>query len=310
MKMAFVRPVPAARPRSNSIRSPLMPRAFLPVIASLRAPPSPSSPRARTGSWSASPAPARSSDAARRPRHAARRVARAARLRNGQRRAGVAHPPAGPRNQRRAARRQDRRGRPAVFPDMMRGASARNTSRSCGAGRRGMNSPWTRRCCARARRGPRASGSSARSTPTAHPPGRGSRRCAGSSACERPVRAWCARRPETGRLHQIRVHLAHTGHPVVGDKIYGPDEGCYLEFIDTGWTPRARPASSCSTATPCTPTGSPSSRNPAHPTARSGHPLPGGHGGFGGRRPCRRLLPANAPRPGKRRQAAALRTRA
>ena len=23
----------------------------------------------------------------------------------------------------------------------------------------------------------------------------------------------------------------------MGDKIYGPDEGCYLEFIDTGWTP-------------------------------------------------------------------------
>ena len=44
-------------------------------------------------------------------------------------------------------------------------------------------------------------------------------------------------RPETGRLHQLRVHLAHAGHPVVGDKIYGPDEGCYLEFIDTGWTP-------------------------------------------------------------------------
>ncbi|MCE9608734.1 MAG: RluA family pseudouridine synthase [Chthoniobacter sp.] len=44
--------------------------------------------------------------------------------------------------------------------------------------------------------------------------------------------------PETGRTHQIRVHLAHAGHPVVGDKIYGPDERCYLEFIETGWTPR------------------------------------------------------------------------
>lgn len=43
--------------------------------------------------------------------------------------------------------------------------------------------------------------------------------------------------PETGRMHQIRVHLSHAGHPIVGDKIYGPDEGCYLEFIETGWTP-------------------------------------------------------------------------
>jgi 23S rRNA pseudouridine1911/1915/1917 synthase len=43
--------------------------------------------------------------------------------------------------------------------------------------------------------------------------------------------------PETGRMHQIRVHLAASGHPLVGDKIYGPDEGCYLEFIETSWTP-------------------------------------------------------------------------
>lgn len=47
------------------------------------------------------------------------------------------------------------------------------------------------------------------------------------------VRCW----PLTGRTHQIRVHLAHAGHSVVGDKIYGPSEECYLEFITTGWTP-------------------------------------------------------------------------
>jgi len=46
-------------------------------------------------------------------------------------------------------------------------------------------------------------------------------------------------RPQTGRTHQIRVHLAHAGYPLVGDKIYsGREGGAYLEFIETGWTPR------------------------------------------------------------------------
>ena len=46
---------------------------------------------------------------------------------------------------------------------------------------------------------------------------------------------------ETGRTHQIRVHMKYIGHPVVGDPLYGPrnvigDNGQYLHAQTLGFT--------------------------------------------------------------------------
>ena len=38
----------------------------------------------------------------------------------------------------------------------------------------------------------------------------------------KPVASLLACQLETGRTHQIRVHLAHIGHPLLGDAVYGP----------------------------------------------------------------------------------------
>ena len=38
----------------------------------------------------------------------------------------------------------------------------------------------------------------------------------------RPAASLLACRLETGRTHQIRVHLSHIGHPLLGDFVYGP----------------------------------------------------------------------------------------
>ena len=35
-------------------------------------------------------------------------------------------------------------------------------------------------------------------------------------------RALLELKPQTGRTHQLRIHLAHIGTPILGDKVYNP----------------------------------------------------------------------------------------
>ncbi|EMJ86684.1 RluA family pseudouridine synthase [Leptospira meyeri] len=44
-------------------------------------------------------------------------------------------------------------------------------------------------------------------------------------------------RPLTGRIHQIRVSLLYLGYPILGDKLYGPRETMFLDFVQSGLSP-------------------------------------------------------------------------
>lgn len=44
-------------------------------------------------------------------------------------------------------------------------------------------------------------------------------------------------RPLTGRTNQIRIHAAHAGHVLFGDKLYHNDETIFLDYLDAGQAP-------------------------------------------------------------------------
>jgi 23S rRNA pseudouridine1911/1915/1917 synthase len=50
----------------------------------------------------------------------------------------------------------------------------------------------------------------------------------------KPIAALLACQLETGRTHQIRVHLAHIGHPLMGDAVYGPHFKTKASHLDPG----------------------------------------------------------------------------
>ncbi len=48
-------------------------------------------------------------------------------------------------------------------------------------------------------------------------------------------RCLVAARPRTGRTHQIRLHLEHAGHPILGDRLYGQPDEVFIHIHEQGF---------------------------------------------------------------------------
>ena len=60
--------------------------------------------------------------------------------------------------------------------------------------------------------------------------------------------------PVTGRRHQLRVHCAHIGHPIVGDSAYAGDWHTYRLFLHAAsiaLAPLPAPTEAIDVVAPC-----------------------------------------------------------
>jgi 23S rRNA pseudouridine1911/1915/1917 synthase len=56
-----------------------------------------------------------------------------------------------------------------------------------------------------------------------------------------PNHALLQLQPKTGRTHQLRVHMAAIGHPIVGDALYQMRDEDYLHWVENGRSPKQMP---------------------------------------------------------------------
>eukprot|EP00466_Bigelowiella_natans_P006856 jgi/Bigna1/69903/fgenesh1_pg.10_\ len=96
--------------------------------------------------------------------------------------------------------------------------------------------------------------------------------------------------PHTGRTHQIRLHITHKGHPILGDDLYGP-QGLWIDRL-------ALHSHSLELNHPdCCSTDSQDSSNIECPPSSSGTSSKSGSAGNNGGENGRRLLALRAPLP-------------